>query len=85
MSASTPTQAVSPAWTRHLVIAWVLLVALTLAGPALGSTGLLLAIAGVKFTLIGLVFMELRHAHVLWRVLLVGFALFVAAFCAIAL
>ena len=70
--------------TKANIITWVLLIALTVAaylfseGNLSGNT-LVLFIMGItiiKFTCIGMQFVELRHAHMAWKVLLIGFIVF---------
>ena len=70
--------------TKANIITWVLLIALTVAaylfseGNLSGNT-LVLFIMGItiiKFTSIGMQFVELRHAHMAWKVLFIGFIVF---------
>lgn len=57
---------------------YLALIALTaIAFPAAGHSGLLMALAGLKCLLVGLVFMNLRKAHILWKL---GFAGFIGFF-----
>ena len=72
---------------RRATLAWGLLVLGTVATWALGAAGLtgpqvavtILGIAFVKGRLVILDFMELRHAPRVWRVVLEGWLVFVAA------
>ena len=66
------------------IITWILLIVLTVAaymfseGNLSGNT-LVLFIMGItiiKFSSIGLQFVELKHAHIVWKVLFIGFILF---------
>ena len=69
--------------TKSNIITWVLLIALTVAayifseGNLSGNT-LVLFIMGItiiKFTGIGFQYVELKHAHTIWKVLFIGFIL----------
>lgn len=71
--------------SRFLLACWLLLVALSLTSVQLGSSGASLLLAALvlltalaKAWLISDGFMELRHAPILWRVLLCGWALVMA-------
>ena len=70
----------------RLVITFIALVVLALASWLASAAGtgsaLALAIAGIKALLIGLVFMELSHAHTVPRVIALTSLLFVALLCA---
>ncbi len=63
---------------RSNLTTWIVLVALTVVGFALGGRGALpvaiLAIAALKFALVAWQFMELRKAAAVWSVALAGFA-----------
>lgn len=62
------------------VLAFVALVGLAVLSLAMGAPRLALALAALKATVVGLVYMDLRHAH---RAHAVGFVLFVALVAAI--
>lgn len=67
----------------RLILVWAILIALSLLGPAVGAdtqatTGIVLIIvtfAVVKVRLVGLEFMELRHAPLVMRVLLEAYCI----------
>ena len=69
--------------TKSNIITWILLIALTVAaymfseGNLSGNTLVLfiMAITIIKFTSIGFQFVELKHAHMAWKVLFIGFIL----------
>ncbi|TXG95312.1 MAG: hypothetical protein E6R10_00185 [Rhodocyclaceae bacterium] len=77
---------------KRTTIAWTLLMLGTLATWAMGAAGLtgpwvalaILAIAFVKGRLVILDFMELRHAPLMWRLILEGWMVFVSALILIA-
>lgn len=70
--------------TKSNIFVWVGLVAFTLltfysSEAIFSGTQLALILMGivvVKFTGIGYQFIELKHAHTVWKVLFVGFILF---------
>ncbi|MBP8809887.1 MAG: hypothetical protein KBG48_19675 [Kofleriaceae bacterium] len=61
-------------------LAFVLLLGLALASVAVGSFALAMALGAAKALVVGVVFMELRHAH---RAHLVGFVLAVGLVAAV--
>lgn len=61
---------------NHLTyLALIALSAITF--PAAGHSGLLMALAGFKCLLVGLIFMNLRHAHMVWKL---GYSIFIGFF-----
>jgi hypothetical protein len=60
------TEAVSR-WKKELSLVWLGLMGLTLLGPKLGASGLLLGLVGLKFLAICWSFMEMRSAHPFWK------------------
>lgn len=60
------------------LVFYLVLIALTaITFPAARHPSFLMALAGLKCLLVGFVFMDLRRAHLVWRL---GFAGFVAIF-----
>lgn len=60
------------------LVTYLALIALTaITFPAARHPSFLMALAGIKCLLVGFAFMDLRHAHPVWRL---GFAGFVAFF-----
>ena len=74
--------------TKANIITWVFLIALTVAaylfseGNLSGNTLVLfiMAITIIKFTSIGLQFVELKQAHMMWKVMFIGFILLFSVF-----
>ena len=65
-----------------LYLGLLLLTAIAFAAAHLPS--LVMGLAGIKFLLVGLYFMDLRRAHVTWRPGFIGFlALFLTLFSAV--
>jgi len=72
--------------TKSNIITWILLIALTVAAYLFSEGGLsgnklilfIMGISIVKFTSIGLQFVELKYSHTFWKVTFVGFILFFA-------
>ena len=60
---------------RFIYLALLLLTAV--AFTAVSHSAVVMGLAGIKFLLVGLFFMDLRHAHIAWRF---GFAGFVILF-----
>lgn len=89
MTTSSLTQAPTP---RRATIIWLLLIAATLTTWTLGDqgaagpkvAGVLLAIAFLKGRAVALDFMALKHAPMIWRLLVEGWLLLVCAVIAIA-
>ena len=74
--------------TKSNIITWVLLIALTVASYLFSEGNLsgnklvlfIMSITIVKFISIGLQFVELKHAHTIWKVMFIGFILAFSVF-----
>ena len=72
--------------TRANTLIWVTLMLLTALSYSMGekitASGFILLLAGVKFTLVGWQFMELRHAYRRWIIGLVSLLVLVLGIAA---
>ena len=74
--------------TKQNIITWILLLVLTVVAGFVSSTlltfiiPLILFLAVLKFIGVAFNFMEMKKAHVFWKILIIGY---LAIFCAVIL
>lgn len=77
--------------TKPLTLTWIILVALTLISAFFAQWGgaytvlIILALSALKFIGIAFQFMEIKKAHVFWKVIIIAFVLIFAGILFVAI